>query len=94
MKNVLFAVASTINGQIGAVGIEVNGPNCTTNCDVFEFTYPSTAGEAYRIFIQTAIARSQAFILSHKTMLSIGNSTSNFGAQLQVFAKIHDVEVS
>jgi hypothetical protein len=87
-------LVTAINGTICPVGIEVNGPNCTTNCDVFEFTYPSTIGEAFSIFIQTTIARSQAFIISHKTMLLIGNPRRNIGAQLQVFARKHDIEVS
>lgn len=90
-----MCAVTMISGVISPVGIEVNGPNCTTNCDVFEFTYPATIGEAFRVFIQTAIARSQAFIIRQKTILMFGcTSSRNVGAQLLVFARKHDVNVS
>jgi len=65
-------VITEINGRVFPMGIEVNSHDCTINCQVYEFMYPETKGNAFRAFIQTVVARSQRFLMRGKKVLVIG----------------------
>jgi hypothetical protein len=54
------------------VAIEVNSLNCTTNCDLYEFMYRETIGEALETFIEHAIVSSQRHQLAGRTVVVCG----------------------
>ena len=51
------------------VVIEVNSMCCTTNCDLYEWMYRESHGEAFQPFVETMVACSQRNLLRDKSFL-------------------------
>ncbi|VDH96479.1 carnosine synthase [Mytilus galloprovincialis] len=65
-------VLGMVDGQLEAVGIEVNSHDCTINCQLFEFLNPHRQGEAVKPLVETMIRRSQLFAMQDKTVVVVG----------------------
>jgi len=86
-------VLAEINGVVTPVGIEVNGPNCTINCDIAEFVHSHTAGEAFRMYVANMISRSLVFIMKRKCVLVIGAERCSLSV-IRSASNDYDVQVS
>ncbi|CAC5390296.1 CRNS1 [Mytilus coruscus] len=62
-------VLGMVNGQLEAVGIEVNSHDCTINCQLFEFFNPHRQREAVKPLVENMIRRSRLFEMQDQTVL-------------------------
>jgi len=64
--------ADSSSSGFTAVVIEVNSMNCTCNCDLYEYMYRETSGEALEPFFEYATGASQRRQLKGRTVVVFG----------------------